>query len=78
MPPLLDDLRTPQYNFLRMMREDSRLDPRIPLAGRPAPKPEFGLTVEQYYIIKHTSGPGPGRFYQLHTLALKGNCYADK
>lgn len=70
--------RAIQDAMRRQMRDDSCLDKRFPLVGRHAQNPEYGPTVENYYDWKHTRGPGRGRFYPLHELAISRLVNAEK
>lgn len=78
MPAPYANARAIQQAFLDKLRDDSCLDPRVPLSGFPASRPESGPSVERYYAWKHSAGPGPGRFYPLHELAFNRVYHAEK
>jgi hypothetical protein len=56
-----------QADFIAQCRSEACLDPNIPLGKSPAPNPEFGPTVSQYFSAKHARGEC-GKFFPLHEL----------
>lgn len=60
-----------QRDVIEKCRADSCLNRDIEIGATVPGHPEFGETVSAYYYRKHhgPNGPGPGRFYPLHTLA---------
>ncbi len=65
-----------QADLISRSRAESYLNRAVPLGvcQQLPPRPERGPTVAEYYRQKHApSGPGPGRFYPLHLLAVAPN-----
>lgn len=57
----------PQARMIARGREESCVDPAIPVGFPPAPRPQSGLSVAEHYRRKHSkNGPGPGQFFGLH------------
>jgi hypothetical protein len=59
-----------QAQFIERCRDESCIDPSVPLGFMFPPRAEFGLSVGAYFRWKHSpAGPGAGRYFPLHDIA---------
>ena len=60
------EIQEHQRALVAAARAESCLNTHEALGYPSGARTEIGPGIENYYRWKHTSGPGPGRFYPMH------------